>query len=189
LLWCEYNLGAVPNNIAENWRGNYYAWGETEIKDNYSWSNYKFGESKYLTKYNINFKIGNVDRLKQLVPGDDAVTMQLGENYRMPTIDECRELLEHTNFNYVSNYKGIENLNGRMLISVKNGNTIFFPFCGIFREDMLKNSDTFCGIWSSSLNLSDTCDAHALYLERWQICTTYYCRYNGISVRGVKNKI
>jgi len=53
ILWCEYNLGAFPGNKSEDWYGDYYAWGETETKDVYSWKSYKYcnGSSDTLTKY------------------------------------------------------------------------------------------------------------------------------------------
>jgi len=69
-IWCEYNLGAYPGNKASNWYGDYYAWGEMETKDNYSWETYKYceGTSDTITKYN------ETDGLKQLKPVDDVVT-------------------------------------------------------------------------------------------------------------------
>lgn len=46
--WSDRNLGAVSIEQV----GDAYAWGETEIKTNYSWENYKFGSYDNLTKYN-----------------------------------------------------------------------------------------------------------------------------------------
>jgi len=42
-LWYKYNLGVNYNKLdtPEDWYGNYYAWGETKIKDNYDYDNYK----------------------------------------------------------------------------------------------------------------------------------------------------
>ena len=47
--WCAVNLGA--HNITDF--GNYYAWGETETKEDYSWATYKHANGVYnkLTKY------------------------------------------------------------------------------------------------------------------------------------------
>jgi len=52
-IWCEYNLGAIPGNKASDWYGDYYAWGETEVKDNYSWETYEHCDGTYdtLLKY------------------------------------------------------------------------------------------------------------------------------------------
>jgi hypothetical protein len=42
-LWCKYNLGVNSNNLskARDWYGDYYAWGELETKEIYTWDNYK----------------------------------------------------------------------------------------------------------------------------------------------------
>lgn len=38
-LWCKYNLDAFPEEdnhpYAFDFYGNYYAWGETKVKNNY----------------------------------------------------------------------------------------------------------------------------------------------------------
>ena len=48
LLWANCNVGAQkPEGF-----GNYYAWGETSPKEEYSWGNYAYGSGPYeLTKY------------------------------------------------------------------------------------------------------------------------------------------
>jgi len=53
LLWAEYNLGAYPSDNYEDWYGDYYAWGETETKSDFSWENYKHFDGYYdvITKY------------------------------------------------------------------------------------------------------------------------------------------
>jgi len=59
-LWCKYNLGCDWDKLntdpqhtkSKDWYGNYYAWGETEPKNNYDWETYKFGKRANLTKYN-----------------------------------------------------------------------------------------------------------------------------------------
>jgi len=69
-IWCKYNLGAFPGAKASDWYGDYYAWGEMETKDNYSWETYKHcdGTKETIAKYN------ETDGLKQLKPVDDVVT-------------------------------------------------------------------------------------------------------------------
>ena len=43
--WANMNVGATkPEEF-----GGYYAWGETEIKDNYMWESYIHGDSSYCT--------------------------------------------------------------------------------------------------------------------------------------------
>ena len=52
-LWCKYNLGCdydllneYPEKTkAEDWYGDYYAWGETRLKHKYEWDNYILGDA------------------------------------------------------------------------------------------------------------------------------------------------
>ena len=115
--WATCNIGAEsPEEY-----GDYFAWGETEPKETYSWATYKWskGSSTSITKYNAN------DGKTVLDPEDDAATVILGENYRMPTVEEGNELIEQctwswTTYNNVAGYK----------ITGPNGNSIFLPAVG-----------------------------------------------------------
>ena len=57
-MWSTTNIGATNSDTAESWYGNYYAWGETETKEDYSWSTYQYANGDYdkLTKYCPNDK-------------------------------------------------------------------------------------------------------------------------------------
>ena len=52
--WATMNVGATKPEEC----GNYYAWGEVEVKDTYSWYFYKYCEGTYnsLTKYNTSIE-------------------------------------------------------------------------------------------------------------------------------------
>ena len=74
-LWATCNVGAdTPEGY-----GDYFAWGETQPKDVYNWSNYQYcnGSHDQLTKYCNNSSYGYngfTDNLTTLQPGDDAAT-------------------------------------------------------------------------------------------------------------------
>ena len=91
--WATCNVGAIkPEEY-----GDYYAWGETETKDVYDWSSYKWcnGSSDTLTKYNP-FKVqGIVDSITTLDPNDDVAHVKWGGSWRMPTASEFRELMDN----------------------------------------------------------------------------------------------
>ena len=100
-LWATYNVGA---NSPEEY-GDYFAWGETQPKDTYTWSTYQYanGGSPWgnpnLTKYCANSQYGYngyVDDLTILLPEDDAATANWGSNWRMPTQEEWWELGSNT---------------------------------------------------------------------------------------------
>lgn len=91
VYWAECNIGASSPEDS----GTFFAWGETEPKDFYDWSNYKWANgSKYsITKYNTNSSYSTVDDVKQLLPEDDAASVATGGEWRMPTREEFRQLL------------------------------------------------------------------------------------------------
>ena len=89
ILWATCNVGAtVPEDY-----GDYFAWGETESKTNYGWNTYQYcmGNLSLLTKYCNNSSYGYngfTDNLTILEPSDDATTVNLGADWRMPTKEE-----------------------------------------------------------------------------------------------------
>ena len=77
--------------------GDYFAWGEVEPKETYTWENYKYcdGSSTTLTKYCNKSNYGNngfTDTKTVLDPEDDAAIANWGGAWRMPTYDEFSEL-------------------------------------------------------------------------------------------------
>ena len=89
LLWATCNEGA---DSPEEY-GGYFAWGETETKDTYSWNNYAHGAENALTKYCTLSSHGNngfTDNLTTLDSGDDAATVLWGADWRIPTKAEWR---------------------------------------------------------------------------------------------------
>jgi hypothetical protein len=80
ILWAKYNLGvdtSKQNKTAKDYFGNYYAFGEIEPKDEYTWENYKHaqGSGVEFTKYcnNVNYAYDEwADRRSILEKEDDA---------------------------------------------------------------------------------------------------------------------
>lgn len=128
--WATMNLGA---NAPEEY-GDYFAWGEVEPKEDYSWSTYKWceGSDRTLTKYCTNASYGILDNRTELDPEDDAVHIIWGGQWRMPTLDELKELLR-CDWQWTS-LNGIEGYN----VIGPNGNSIFFPTSGEYRGGSLQ---------------------------------------------------
>ena len=82
--WAHVNIGAINPEDA----GDYFAWGETSPKTEYTWVNYKYSNGSYggMTKYN------HKDSLTVLEAQDDAATANWGGKWRMPTSSEIDEL-------------------------------------------------------------------------------------------------
>ena len=116
--WHAVNLGA--HAITDY--GDFYAWGETETKDNYSWDNYEHANGAYnkLIKYCPTDKTdywngeGDPDNKLLLDLEDDVVNVELGGNYRMPTKAECEELIALPNKWISLNDENGNPVNGRV---------------------------------------------------------------------------
>ena len=122
-LWAKCNLGAS----APEAYGDYYAWGEVEPKQEYTYPNHKWykegAPSLGFTKYN------NEDGKLSLEDEDDAVIQKLGNGWRTPTLADFREL---TNQKYTTIKKTTLNgVAGYQITSRKNNKkSIFIPFAG-----------------------------------------------------------
>ena len=154
LYWATSNLckdGLCTN--PEDY-GDYYAWGETAPKDNYSWSTYKFGTrwSGPFSKYNTSSSCGTVDNKTVLETGpngDDVASKVLGSSWRMPTDAEWTELRNNCTWTWVENYNG-SGINGSLVTSKTNSNSIFLPAAG-YRTG-LYSFGSYGYYWSSSLS-------------------------------------
>lgn len=91
LKWASANLGA--EYPTEN--GGYYAWGEVRTKPQYDWTTYLWCKGTYgsITKYYETFT--GTDGKYSLETSDDAASVALGGNWRMPTAGDWAELKEN----------------------------------------------------------------------------------------------
>lgn len=121
--WASCNVGA---EFPEEY-GDYFAWGETEEKDCYGWSTYKWcnGSSDTQTKYCTNSSYGTVDGKNTLDPEDDAATANWGSPWRMPTRSEIEELIDNCTWSWT-----IQNGVNGYKVTGSNGNSIFLPAAG-----------------------------------------------------------
>ena len=179
LKWGSFNLGATKPE--EN--GDYYAWGETEPKDDYSWSTYKWceGSGTSLTKYCNNPSYGFngfADDNMTLILSDDPARLLLGEGWRMPTVDEMQELRMHCTWELKAT-----TIYGYRVKSKTNNNSIFLPASGMMSGLELKGEGTIGYYWTSSLLMPD---------YPWYVCffpsvSSLYDQYRcyGMSIRPV----
>ena len=119
--WATCNLGASSFEQP----GKYYAWGETT---GYTGEQIESSVREFnSTEYDNTESKPASDFIGTLGAEYDAATKELGNNWRMPTSDECQELLDNTTQEWVTNYHGID---GYIIKSNKNSNTIFLPAAG-----------------------------------------------------------
>ncbi len=144
--WATMNVGASnPEDY-----GDYFAWGETEPKDVYDWSTYKWCNGSYtsLTKYNTSSSYGTVDNKTKLELSDDAAHVNWGGAWRMPTDAELTELREQCTWTWTRQ----NGVNGCKVMSKSNGNSIFLPAAGFRNYSSLYNAGSSCYYWSNSLD-------------------------------------
>ena len=182
IKWATCNVGA---SSPEEY-GGYYAWGETEEKEDYSWSTYKWFSgniySNYtFTKYNTNISMDVVDNKTVLDPEDDVAHVKWGGTWRMPTEAEQDELCNNCTWTWTTQ-NGVE---GCRVTSKTNGNSIFLPATGYRSGTEINYSGALGYCWSSSLVSSFSNNAYYLYFGSNDRDWGNYNRYNGLSVRPV----
>ncbi len=182
-LWAKCNLGAS----APEAYGDYYAWGETKPKQEYTNSNHKWykegAPSLGFTKYN------NEDGKLSLEDEDDAVIQKLGNGWRTPTLADFREL---TNQKYTTIEKTTLNgVAGYQITSKRNKKSIFIPFAG-FRNDKpqtreISSDQTVAVCMTNQRRIDDQVfNCWSFAFEQDRIRRYGKRRYDGISIRPVK---
>ena len=179
--WATCNVGAT---LPEEY-GDYFAWGETEPKSDYSWNTYKWssGNSSKITKYCTSSYYGTVDNKTILELEDDAAYVNWGEKWRMPTKGEQDELRTKCTWIWTTQ-NGVK---GYKVTSKTNGNSIFLPAAG-YRDGSDKRYAGACGYcWSSSLpeGYSNHPYSYYLHLESDSVRGEKGSRLFGSTVRPI----
>lgn len=182
LIWATHNVGATNHDVY----GDYFAWSETTAKKAiYDWSTYQWGTSVNLEKYNKS------DGKTKLEDSDDAAAANWGNGWRMPTVDDFKELFDNT----TNVWTTVNGVNGRKFTSKVTGYTdksVFFSAAGYHSDKSLLFAGSDGYYESSSLYL----DASSLYLDKnflyymsiysGNACLSYVSRCDGLSVRPVR---
>ena len=182
--WAKCNLGA---NSEEEY-GLYFAWGETVgytdrqvgIDKYFAYSDYKFNIGP--NEYNLYKKYNETDEKTILDLEDDAAYNMLGENWRMPTKDDFKELIENTTNEVIS----INNVKGIKFTSKHNSNYIFLPFAGQVELGIMVNVDYNFHYWVSNLTYENS-DSGFLFYGVYNGYSVLYSGYrtNGRSIRAI----
>ena len=193
LKWAKCNLGASkPSDY-----GDYYAWGETAPKADFTWDTYKWMQAghshwRYITKYTFaDGQTGGIwydsagafigDNKTVLDAADDAATANLGSPWRMPTKVEIAELITKCTWTWTTQ-DGVEGCQ----VDGPNGNAIFLPATGHYEESGLIYAGTRGNYWSSSLDSADCTTARGDDFFSGGGASGKYYRYYGLAVRPVR---
>lgn len=209
--WASMNLGAgEPEEY-----GDYYAWGEVEPyyvpgtgsfdppvwkygkTDGYHWTSYKWSndEGNILYKYCLSSEHrlwggdGEPDGKTVLDLEDDAAHVILGGGWRMPTYEECQELVSLCTWTR-SSFNGVKGFT----VTGPNDSTIFIPAASV-RGDVTFGEPESCFLWSSTIRTKEgeasSWTEHSRYA--WYYCYNYHdyplisadARCGGLSIRAV----
>ena len=165
--WATYNVGA---SSPEEY-GDYFAWGATKAnKDNFVTWTLSISE---LESRGIIGEKGN------LALDYDAAFVNWGGKWRMPTLDEMKELLEECTWEWIT-YKDVCG----QLVTGPNGNSIFLPAAGFHDNTSLRNVGSYGHYWSATPS-SSSLMAYYLELKLHRCYWNELFRYYGRSVRPV----
>ena len=162
--WATCNVGA---SSPEDY-GDYFAWGETSPKAEYSWEN----------------SVTNGEEMSD-ISGDaqyDAATANWGGSWRMPTKEQMEELVEHCEWEWTQ----VNGVNGAKVIG-PNGSCIFLPAAG-FRDGSSIFHDGYDGFYWSSTPYDYYYDlnyAYNLYFITGDEDVNLSYRYYGLTVRPI----
>jgi len=173
-LWATMNVGA---SSPEEY-GDLFAWGETEPKSEYAWNNCFDTEdngSTFKTYYNNG-------GLTELLSEDDAASVNWGEGWQTPSMEQFQELIDPNYTTTVwTEQKGIH---GRMIIG-KNSQYIFLPAAGFCWGPSPSGIGSFGTYWTSSLTTNSSSDAYFMWLDSGSLSSLYSARAQGRSIRPV----
>ncbi len=121
-LWATYNVGATSPYE----KGQYFAWGEVEPREDFSWESYKF-----FIDYHIDPETGNWVVLQDIgadISGTeyDAARYQWGNGWGLPNEKERYELRMLCWSNGPTEENGVRGVR----IYGPNEHSIFLPVCG-----------------------------------------------------------
>ena len=195
LYWAACNLGAEkPEDY-----GDYYAWGETAPKSDYSWETYKWcnGASNKLTKYCLKANTdcwdgeGSPDGKTVLDQEDDAAHVQLGGKWRIPTMKEMEALLAlKSKEDYT--WEEFGEVAGVRITHKSTGAVLLLPAAGYRDNTSVLSAKLTCQYWSSTGFLGGSYigpyDASSLFIYKNAMIgsgTAYNPRNRGFSIRPV----
>lgn len=165
LKWAAYNVGArTPEEY-----GDYYAWGETETKSDYSQS----------TSTTSGKEMDDISGSTQY----DAARKQWGGSWRLPTAVEFQELIDNCTWEWSSNGA----TKGYKVTSKVNAQSIFLPAAGWCVGASRRSAGSYGFYCSSTPSKDDLANSYGLYLNSNSYYNGENCRYYGCSVRPVSD--
>ena len=153
--------------------GGYYAWGETETKSTYSWSNYIHCDGSYENCHNLGSDIAGTQY--------DVAHVKWGGSWVMPSKEQQDELKNSCTYEWTT----VNGVKGWRFTSKINGCSIFLPAAGNHWGGSLFGAGSYGSYWSSMEYPSESRYAYDLVFDPDDTDWSYDNRYYGFSVRPV----
>ena len=166
-LWADRNVGAEsPEDY-----GLYFQWGDT-----IGYTTDQVGKDKVFNWYDYfdttdgsnTFNKYATDKLTVLEASDDAASVNMGSDWRMPTQTEMQELIDNTTPTFIdlqgNEFSRSETQSGAIAennlkgvrFTGSNGNSIFIPASGYCLTSTFSGTGSVCFLWSSVLHSSSS---------------------------------
>jgi hypothetical protein len=172
VVWSDRNVGAAaPDSV-----GVYVAWGETKEKEDYALATYRFYSPVNGGLY-FDYKGGDI-----LKAENDAASVVWGSDWRMPTKEECQELLDKCTWTWIS-----EEGRSGYTVAGPGGGSIFLPAAGSREGTALSGLGSLGAYWSASLGSGLEENAWAVSFSQNNHSLIYIERPSGFQIRGVKS--
>lgn len=189
-LWADRNVGAE----SETDYGLYFQWGDVVGYTDASHSTWETcpgndGKSTYNKKSikawdteNLHRVTGMKHSTKILNPEADAATVNMGDKWKTPTIEDCTELMTNTRYEYavINGVKG-----GKFINKSDASKYIFLPFTGVAVEGSFEHQETGCYIWSSSVCSGSPAGACYMFAGEFGYVEAAGYIYGALPMRGV----
>lgn len=151
-LWAQ-------GNIIKDAQGNYAIGEPTDYGCYFSWGNIDGHNAGDSYNFSSNYDNSPGKRLTSDIPindaSHDAAVARLGNGWCMPTKQNFIELLNSANTTH--QWTTINGVAGRLLTSVKNGNTIFFPASGYWPMSNVSYKNIYGFYWSRTFYNNTHC--------------------------------
>lgn len=164
--WATCNIGAEKS---EDY-GGYYAWGETQEKESYSWSTYEYSDGTMKSCENLGDSICKTQY--------DVASVLWGSPWAMPTKLDMDELRTKCSWVWTTE-KGV---NGYKVFG-ENGNYIFLPAAG-YKTGSWKNAGSY-GYYMTAIPYKTNGYSYQLRFNATTRVSDYISRSWGCSVRAV----
>lgn len=166
--WAGWNIGASqPQEY-----GDYYSWGEVNVKDEYTWGTYIYCNGDENSCYNIGNDIAGTRY--------DAAAENWGKEWRLPTVYEIEELCNNCTWEWVR-FNGVYGHK----VTGPNGNSIFLPAAGMRFDSTYSGRGQFGYYWSSTFICAYYSFAYYMSLNEGNLDSGYGNRYYGYPIRPV----